>query len=330
MTDEATAREGVAAEEAIEETEATVEAEATEEADEADAESQAEDSEAEEGDGSEEGAEDDAETESIEFDFGGNKLSIPKGSVPEELAQEIDKFSKGIWSDYTRKSQEISEKSKSLEAREAAVEKITNLSEDAQKFYSRGVQLREEIERLSGINTQSMWQSQNPEDRDRARQISDAISQKQAELQSIVGKLNQTEAEIGQAQQQEVARRKAEGEQWLERRIKGFKAEKLPAVIDYAVNTLGLSRKEAEGDWALNPAITAAVHKAMLYDQMQAARPKKGQTTKPAPAQKPVKPPKIGGGKATRDPDLVQDADKLSPDEWLRRRNQQLAKRAAG
>lgn len=275
MPDDSTAREGVEAVETpveaplaeIEEVEAVAENEA----------------ENQEGDGGEPGEQEEV-VEEIEFDFGGNKMRVPKDAIPEEVAAELDKFTKGTWSDYTRKSQEVVETRKALEAREKAVEKIVSLNGDALNTYSRGLAVKAELEQLSNVDMNALWQS-NP---DQARQISDRISQKQAEFQSIVTQVSQKEQELTQTQQAELARRSEEGKQIIERRIKGF-SEKAPEVVDYVVKNYGMTKEEAE-TWPLNPKTAEMAYKAMMFDRMQ-TKPKT-----PAPKQAaPVVPMKTRG-----------------------------------
>lgn len=215
------------------------------------------------------------EEELLEFDFGGNKFSVKKGDVPPELAEKIGEFSKDLWADYTKKSQANAEIQKSLKAREEVVEKITTLSTEALEAFSRGKQLKSEIEQLSTVNLQSLWQS-NP---DRARQISDALAAKQAELQSIIQTVDQYETDIQQTRQAELERRAGEGRQVLDRKYKGFSTEIAPKLEEYAVKN-GISPDEAK-TWALTPVVAEMAYKAMLYDQMQSVKAPKS-TPKPA------------------------------------------------
>ena len=308
MAEEATVPEGEVEEVETEEAE-EVEAEEVE-ADEAD---EVDESDDESEDESEE--EDEEEIEVDEFNFGGNKVEIPKGAVPEELKEAIQKFSDGTWSDYTKGKQDLSERSKSLEARESAVEKMEALQGESLEKYSNGLRLKAEIEQLSSVNLNELWQS----DPDQARRISDTLSAKQAEFQSVVNQVAETEQALTKAQEDEISRRKEEGRQLIERRIKGFNEKE---VVDYAIKA-GINENDA-GNWSLNPIFTEMAHKAMLYDRAQAGVSK----PKPKPAQaKPVKAIKPKG-KATAAKDIIKDAEKMSSDEWLRRRNAQIEKRA--
>lgn len=270
----------------------------------------------------ESGEDDEDEHEEIEFDFGGEKLRVPKGTIPDDLAERIDQFTKGTWSDYTRKSQDVAERAKSLEARESAVQKMESLHDDVLSTYLKGIAVRQEIERLSQADLNALWQS-NP---DQARRISDHLSQKRRELNAIANDLAQKEQGLYQAEQSELARRAGEGKQRLERRIKGF-SEKLPEMVDYMVTNYGYDREGLAQKAFYNPAFSETAYKAMLYDRMQAKA--KGKPSQKQPASQPVKPMKAAG-KARRNYDLVRDADKFSSDEWARRRNAEIAKRRGG
>jgi hypothetical protein len=301
------ADEQVVSEEAETEEEET-EVEATEEAEEST------EAEADEEAEAEEETDEEEEPEVIEFDFGGNKLELPKGSVPEELADEIDKFTKGTWGDYTRKSQDIADRSKSLEAREKAVEQMSTLNDEALNTYAQALHLQNELKQLQEVDLTTLWQSENPDDRDRARQFSDTISKKQAELQTTIAQVSEKEQELTKAQADELARRTDEGKKLVERRVKGFKPDE---VIEYVVKEYGMTREQAE-TWPLNPHTAEMAHKAMMFDRMQ-AKAKKPAAKKPA---KPVKTPKAKGqAKAVVDP------DKMNPAQWLEWRNKQLAAR---
>ncbi len=234
----------------------------------------------------EEGAEDEA-PEMVEFDFGGNKLEIPKGSVPPELADKITEFTQGTWSKFTKDQQANAETAKSLAARETALQTMEQINGDVQTAYSKGLQLRNEIEQLSQVDLRIEWQS-NP---DRARQISDTLAAKQAEFQNIVGQVGQYETSLSQAQQQERERLSAEGRAVLDQKIKGFSTEKAPELVKHVVENYGMSQEDAE-QWDINPTVTEMAYKAMLYDRMQASA-KKPQA-KPTQA-KPVKPMKAKG-----------------------------------
>lgn len=235
--------------------------------------------------GEDEAEEDDeSAVEMREFDFGGNKLEVDASQIPAELADKIDEFTKGTWSDYTRKAQANAETAKSLATQQDAVAKLTELNGEALQTYSKGLQLRSEIEQLESVDLQSLWQS-NP---DQARRVSDTLAAKQAEFQSTIALVGQQENSVEQMQQSEIVRRTAEGTTALDQRIKNFSTEKVNDVIEY-VTSRGMSQADAAG-WALNPEVTEYAYKAMLFDRMQA------KAGKPTPTKaKPMKAIKSGG-----------------------------------
>ncbi len=250
--------------------------------------------------------EDDEEPEEDELEYGGNKFRIPKGALPEDVKAKLDQFLKGSQADYTRKTQEVAEQRKAIEARASAVEKLSGMSDELLVEFSRGRHLRDEIEQLQGIDLSQMWQS-NP---DQARQVSDALSAKQAEFQATIAKINETETKAQQAQAAEVARIAEQGKVEVEKYVKGF-SEKVPDVVAYVADNYGIPKETAERDWPLNPATAAMAYKAMMYDRMQAKAARKPTAAKAAP----LKPIKGKGGGAKPDP------DKQSIDAWMRERN---------
>jgi hypothetical protein len=259
------------------------------------------------GEGEEGESEQQEVVEEIEFDFGGNKKKWPKGTPIDQIADELHQFTKGTWSDYTRKSQEAVERLKSVETREKVVEKLSTLNNEALDTYSRGLAVRQEIEQLQKHNLNALWQSQDPTDRDRARFISDTLAAKQAEFQNIVGKVNQLEGQMTQTQQQEAVRRADEGRQVVEKAIPGFTSKHLPEVIDYVVKNYGIPKDVAERDWPYNPGTTLMAHKAMLYDRMQAQAKAAARSPTPKPQQQtaPITPVRGKGGTAVKSPNQM-------------------------
>lgn len=228
------------------------------------------------------------EPEMIEFSFGGDKLSVEKGAITPELQERIQKFTDGIWSSQTKKSQENIDLAQSLKSRQEYLERMEALGGQTLDVFHRGKQIKSEIEQLSKVNWGELWQS-NP---DRARQISDALSAKQAELSNIVHFVDQQEQAAAAERQAELARLTDEGVQKLDRKYSNFSTQTVNEVTEYALSC-GATQEEADG-WALSPMATEWAYKAMLYDRMQAASKPK-QTT---PKAEPVKAAKLSG--ATR------------------------------
>lgn len=269
--------------------------------------------------GGDEGDQEDA-PEEIEFDYGGTKLRVAKDAIPDEIAGKLDQYLKTSWANHTRNSQANAETKQSLEARERALQQMGTISDDLLDTFSYGKQLRREVDALSKVDWNALWR----DDPDRARQLSDLQRQKDNELQSVVSQVASKEQALTQAQTAEVDRRMAEGRAQVEKHVKGFDT-KASEVVDYVVKTFGFSKEQAE-KWPLNPATAVMAYKAMQFDQLQAktAQAAKPKTAAPANPVMPV----VKGKTATRPYDLNRDAEKLSADEWMRRRNAEIAKRA--
>mgnify|MGYP003957615035 CR=1 FL=1 len=306
---EAIADEGVAEEEVEEQTDETTDEVV------ADEENSEEESESEDSEDQEEESEE-VVAEELEFDFGGNKMTVPKDKIPEDLAQKVQEFGKGLESAHTKRSQALADASKGLEAREQAVQKLHGLHGETLSEYSKGLHLREELEELKGVDMSALWR-ENP---DQARKVSDVISQKTSEFNTTVQKVTQLEQESSRAGQQEIARRANEGIHAVEKRVPGFAKDKAKDVIEYVVGTYGVARQEAD-KWPLNPAGAEMAYKAMLYDKMQTkANPKT--VKKRAVPVKPVKSTKGGKGGVSKS---NVPSDKDSVGDWLAKRERQIA-----
>lgn len=290
------------------------------------AEAEAEDSDVEEMEVLEADAEtdesddDDEEADEIEFNFNGEKMRVPKNAIPEELATRVDQFVRTAEAETTRKMQAIADRAKSIEARESAADKLIGLQGEALETYSRGLAIRQELTQLQQIDLPALWQS-NP---DEARRVSDRIAQRQAEFQQTVTSVSQAEQAMLHESAEETKRRNEEGRADLAKRVKDFDKVK-DDVFEYVERTSPLSRDVIEQQYAVNPHVTEWAWKAMQYDRLQAGAKAKAKAQPNAPVA-PVK-PQVKGGRARRSYDLVTDADKMSADEWMKRRNQQLAKR---
>ena len=251
-----------------------------------------------------------------EYDFGGKKFQVNKDALSDEQAEQFESYGKGLQSDYTKKTQELAEQRKQIEAREQSAEKLLSLQGDTLDIYSKGLAIRQELAQLNEIDLNQLWQS-NP---DQARQVSDAISQKTKEFNATVQQVSAKEGEMAHTKQADQQAREIEGEKTLNARIPQF-TEKVGDVIDYFCKTYGADKKATEAGWRSDPVVTELAYKAMMFDKMK-AKVKKGSKVNPATAteSKPVK--GKGGRHKSNTP-----TDKDSAKDWLAKRNAQIRKR---
>ena len=251
-----------------------------------------------------------------EYDFGGKKFQVNKDALSDEQAEQFESYGKGLQSDYTKKTQELAEQRKQIEAREQSAEKLLSLQGDTLDIYSKGLAIRQELAQLNEIDLNQLWQS-NP---DQARQVSDAISQKTKEFNATVQQVSAKEGEMAYTKQADRQAKEIEGEKALNARIPQF-TEKVGEVIDYFCKAYGADKKATEAGWRSDPVVTELAYKAMMFDRMK-ANVKKGSKVNPATAteSKPVK--GKGGRHKSNTP-----TDKDSAKDWLAKRNAQIRKR---
>lgn len=247
-------------------------------------------------------SEETAAPEMLEFNFGGNKLLVDKNQIPVELAGKVQEFVDGTYADYTRKAQTNAERAKSLEAGKASLETMANLNGEILTTYSQGLQLRAEIDELSRVDTGLLWQSQDPADHDTARRVSDSISQKTSEFNTIIDKVGEHETALTQAQSLDNERLMVEGKTKMNHQIKDFSTKHAPDLVKYAME-MGMDEQTANA-WPLNPVFTTMAYESMLYRRIQAAAKKPGRPTV-IPA-KPVAPIRAASATtSTNDPDRM-------------------------
>jgi hypothetical protein len=248
----------------------------------------------EESDDDETDEENEDDHEMVEFNFGGNKLEVKKGELPDELAQRVQDFSDQTWKDYTKGKQAVAEQAKTMVAREATLTQMENMNGELLQSFTNGQQLANEIQSLKAteLPTEAQMRQLWETDQDQARRLSDSvashmqnIAKKEGEFQTAITSVGQQEQAINEANQLSTVQRSKDGEALLNSRIKDFSTVHAPDVVKYVQSTYGMSEGDAS-QWAGNPAVTEMAYKAMQYDKMKA------KAAKPKPKQPTAKPMK--------------------------------------
>ena len=118
------------------------------------------------------------------------------------------------------------------------------------------------------MDLRSEWQS-NP---DRARQVSDALVDKQKQFQQTLALVQQQESEAEAAKGERLRAIAIEGGAMLDKKFKDFSTTKAPQLIEHIRQQHpNISQRELD-TWALNPVITEYAYKAMLYDKQSEAK----------------------------------------------------------
>src|SRR5688500_6509312 len=231
--------------------------------------------------------------EEIERD--GRRAKIPAWLKPELMMQ----------ADYTRKTQELAEARRALEADRANVQQA---SEAELSAHANLTMIDQQIGHYSKVDWNAWYDSDMP-----AAQKAFAKFQllKDARAQ-VLGTLGKIREERTLKEQQDTAKRLEEGAAELARDIKDWSPTTAAKLFDFGQSRYGFSREDLDG--IDDPRLVKVLHAAFQWEEHQAQQ-RRAQNLLAAQTSRPAE--KVGG--ATPKPGLD---DRLSAEEWLRRRNE--------
>lgn len=257
-----------------------------------------------EGDEQNADTEEDDDSEEVEHD--GQKFRIPKALKPALM----------MHADYTRKTQEVAELRKAVEAQRAAG---ANLDQELVQHQAKIVSIDARIAEFNALSD-SDWANLEQQDPAQAQQLWRQFSQLKDARQQAAGQLQTKVHERSLEQQRIVAKQIEEGQAVLARDIKDWSPEVAGKLSDFAVREFGFSPQEVGS--IIDPRMVKVLHRLFEADQVV----KKQAAVNKATKAQDVRPtPKVGGASAA--PKGLDD--RLSADEWLRRRNEQLGRKRA-
>jgi hypothetical protein len=271
-----------------------------------------------------EGSEQEAD-EFEEIEHGGKKHKLPKDLKPLLMMQQ----------DYTRKTQEVAEHRRALEADRAAVQQARQQVEEQARLGQEVVEEvaeRKAIERELAKYQNVNWAQLEQEDFPRAQtlwrqrqQLMEAWQLANGKVQRKSIQFDQAKAAAQEAQRGELAKRIDETRVYAEANIKGWSDQTAKELERYA-HSIGFTPDQI--NQFISPPFLRAIHDGwrasqLAQKQQQAARrPTPSQQT----AEQTVKPPTqvVKGRSAPAKSGLHDD---LPPEEWVKRRNAQLRAR---
>ncbi|MBI1620354.1 hypothetical protein [Aquamicrobium zhengzhouense] len=275
--------------------------------------------------GDEEDADDEdpvSQEETEELEVGGKKYKVHKDLKPLMMMQ----------ADYTRKTQEVAEHKRALEQDHEAIQREREMVAQHSQMIRQNLQgyaqlanIDQRLEAFAKID----WNAYEQQDLFQAQQAFREYQLLKDQRQQLAGNLQRQEHEARsmaeqqqrrQAEEQRLARERAAAEtlRVLQRDIKGWN-EQLAGEVRIFAEAQGYTQEELFNATS-DPRAFKLLHKAMQFDKLMAARKAAQPKTEQA---KPLT--KVGGRKAAAPRGLD---DSLSADEWVRRRNEQLRKRA--
>ena len=294
-----------------------VEDDAVLDAPEVDAESYSDDTDQAETEGAPDEGQPEDDTEEVDWD--GAKYRIPKPLKDALLRQ----------ADYTRKTQELADQRRTVEQHFTA---LTQQAELQQATLEHRVNLRTVEQQLQQFqNTDwSAYSANYGADATAAAMASwQQYRDAKAELEGAIAK---TETDFRQISERSTANAIAEAEKVLSREIEGWSSELVTTLAGYAAENFGITPQELR-DSVINPDGTADPRTFKVLARLHKAETElaklKAQTTKAQQAAKQasVTPAKAVGQRAGGYKPGLDDS--LPADEWLRRRNAQLARAGA-
>jgi len=267
-----------------------------------------------------EGAEDgQPEDDTEEVDWDGAKYRVPKPLKDALLRQ----------ADYTRKTQELADQRRTVEQH---FQSLSQQAELQQATLEHRVNLRTVEQQLQQFQ-HTDWQAYA------ANYGADATASAMASWQQyrdakaeLEGAIAKTETEVRQISERSTANAMAEAEKVLSREIEGWSSELVTKLAGYAAETFGITPQELR-ESVVNPDGTADPRTFKVLDRLYRAETELAQLkatqakAQQAAKQASVTPAKAVGQRAGGYKPGLDDS--LPADEWLRRRNAQLAKAGA-
>lgn len=253
----------------------------------------------------EEGEQPAQEDDLEEFDWNGQKIKGPKGLKDGVLMQ----------ADYTRKTQEIAETRKELEARAQRIEQQSKAGEEEMNARAALISIDSDLKSYENVD----WDAWEAQDLFAAQAGFRKFQQLQAARGQVAGYLDKQQTARTERTQQETAKRLQETRQFAETKIKGWTPELDSKITEFATKELGF-------DWnTLKSTYTPAVYRTLYLAHIGHAALQK-QAVAPKPTGQPAAVPLTKITARANPPPTGLD-DRLSQDEWLKRRNAQVAKR---
>lgn len=247
-------------------------------------------------DESEQEAPDDGE----EVEFEGKQYKLPKELKDALLRQ----------ADYTRKTQEVAETRRQIEAQRQEFQQRVQIQQQTLQDHAHLMTIDQQLQQFERLD----WNGVIDQDPVQAMKLQQQYSSLKGMREQVTTRINQFAQQQLSQQQQQLAKLVESGSQQLASEIKGWSPELAKTLKTYGQENGGYSAEEMAS--VIDPRAVKLLHKAYLYDQLTSK-------TQEKPKAEPVKPvttikPKSSG--------QSKDPDKMSPDEWVKWRESQIRK----
>ncbi|MDB5439972.1 MAG: hypothetical protein JWM33_2399 [Caulobacteraceae bacterium] len=261
----------------------------------------ADEAEHQEGDGLGDDDEDDDEGDELEdVEHKGKTYQVPKGLKGAFLMQ----------ADYTRKTQELAHERRALESERSQHEQA---SHETAHLRAGLTAIDHQLAGLQDLDWNRIWQEQPEHAQELRGQLEELVQARGA----ILHGLEQWDQHRTLSEQHHHARRVQDGHQVLSRQIEGWSPELATRLGDFAQTEFDVTPEELRQ--VVDPRLVKLLHAAYVGTanrklNARAQRHAQAQQSRPAAT--------VGGGAPA-----VKDPNRMSTDEWMRHRSQQLRKK---
>jgi chaperonin cofactor prefoldin len=216
--------------------------------------------------------------------------------------------------DYTRKTQEVAEQRKTVEAKMAEAQAAYQTSQEVIEARAVAHHIDSQLKQYENVN----WQALENEDPMAAMSHWRQFQQLQQQRGQVAQYLDKTQADLSEKAKQATADRLRETRAFAEKELKGWSPDLDNKITEFATKDLGFSVDSLREQYTPQVYRTLYLaHIGHLALQKQTAAPRAA-----APAAQPLN--KVT---ARANPPPTGLDDRLPQDEWLKRRQAQLAKR---
>jgi len=249
------------------------------------------------------------EPDAEEIDFNGEKHRIPKALKGAFLMQ----------ADYTRKTQEIAARGRSLEERETALQHHGRLHQEHMGEVGRLTALDDQVTALEHMDWASLYNADPIE----TQALWKAYAQMRDGRDQAIGGLHHSISQRALDGQRASAKRIEEGHAAVAREIKDWSGDLFGKAAEFAVRDFGFTPQEVAG--VSDPRLLKILHRAYIGDQVLK---KQAAESKAATAQYAKPLTQVGSNTAANARRTTDSSgDGLSTSEWMRRENERVRKK---
>ena len=244
------------------------------------------------------------EPELFEVEIDGQTYQVPE-SVQKAVMRHAD---------YTQKTQGISEVRKSLEAKEAEINALSQISQDALNARVAMMNVETQLGQYDNVN----WAELENEDPVAASSHWRQYQQLKDQKAQIGSYLQDAQNKQSEAAEQMIKQRMIETREYAQKNIPNWSPQLDQEITQFAINDLGFDVDTLKG--AYNPQVYKTLHLARIGAQTLA----RSQSAKPQPSRPKAKPLSTVSGKSA--PQTSKDVSDMSMDEYADYMNKREAK----